>query len=218
MASTATRRKLKKIRVHKKKKVYGSFFVMVGVACLSAKVRLPGLFSALLGLWFIQKSEVSLKKLQHPHSFRAVYPDVFRVTLEYFPSAQFHDLFRFPKKSIKKHLAFFTEFCNLPELVHVEYYASCGRNQYTYSLEELYLMLLYTLSVPVRHGVECAEKFGRTPPEISVGLKYMHSQLYAIATQYLHSDNQPWFSSTEAKKCAKMLRKKGCPLKGASQI
>jgi len=149
----------------------------------------------------------------HPTGFRDIFPNFKRLTLEDFPAAQYLDLFRFRKKHVKKHLTYLRRFRGFPDTVRYHYNSKRPGDFYKYTLEELYLMMLYSLSRPYR-VLDIAITFGRTPAEVSVGLSYFGTEIFDIAKEYLQDvdPNACWFDFEEAQRSCRAIRKKGVPL------
>jgi len=153
------------------------------------------------------------KAYDKPTGFRDIFPGFKRISLDDFSSAQYLDLFRFRKKHVKKHLNYLRRFRGFPETVRYHYNTNRPGDFYKFTLEELYLMTLYSLSRPYR-VLDIAITFGRTPAEVSVGLSFFGTQLFEIAKEYLQ-DVDPdncWFDYTEARKSSDAIRAKGIPL------
>merc|ERR1719508_1337 len=122
-------------------------------------------------------------------------------------------MFRFPKSVIVQHLNFFTIYENFPAVVQVPYdvirRGRPTRLYYTFPLEELYLIYLRYVAVPVRE-LEVAIEFGRTIPEISRGVTWFQRRLERVSRYYLQSDVQAWFDVEEARRCLAANADRGC--------
>ena len=120
-------------------------------------------------------------------------------------------------------------FWNVPEVVHVPYRYKGQHRYYVYDLGEMFLMVVNYMAVPIRQ-IEVAERFGRTPAEVSRAITYFHEMFYDISKSFLQVDkilyldisrqlffckneNQPWFTERVARKCARATRRRGCPLR-----
>jgi len=158
-----------------------------------------------------QISTDELDELRHPFSFRDIYPQVRRCTLESFHEDQYHDLFRFDKPLVSSFVNYLTRFRNIPQFVRVPYVQNNPRQAYVFNIEEIILMSLNYLATPTRQ-VEIAERFGRTIPEVCVAMKYFHEMLFPISREFLQSDNQAWFDEEIVRDCADATARKGCPL------
>jgi len=163
------------------------------------------------GTGYLRCSE-KLRTLRHPYSFRDVYPDYRRCDLDSFSELQYHDLFRFDKPSVITILNYMKRFWNVPEVVHVPYRYKGQHRYYVYDLGEMFLMVVNYMAVPIRQ-IEVAERFGRTPAEVSRAITYFHEMFYDISKSFLQNENQPWFTERVARKCARATRRRGCPLR-----
>lgn len=154
-----------------------------------------------------------MKAYSQPTGFRDIFPNFMRQTLDSFPSPQYLDTFRFRKSHVKKHLNYLRRHRGFPRIVRYYYNANKPGDFYKFTLEELYLMTLYSLSRPYR-VVDIAVTFGRCPAEVSVGLSYFGTQLFDIAKQYLQEvdPNNCWFDFEEAQRSCNAIRAKGAPL------
>merc|ERR1719186_1005544 len=151
-----------------------------------------------------------LRKLKHPFSTRNIVP-YFRINLESFGKDEFLDKFRFDRKNIKKHLKYFVQHGGFQPVVDVE--DDRGITVVRFALDELYLISLHYLAIPIRLW-DLQYFSGRHMSELSRGMKFFHRKLIRISRQFVQSRQQPWFTRRVAKKNMRALRRKGCPLRG----
>jgi len=165
----------------------------------------------LAGLRLYRSSKEELRTLETPYSFRDIYPGFRRCGLDTFIEDEYHDTFRFDKALCRSLVNYLVRFKNIPEIVRVPYMANNKFQYHTYHLDEIMLMTLMYSARPIRL-LDVAIKFGRTPPEVSIGVKFFHEILYPIAKDFLQNEHQAWFNQETVEACAEAIAEKGCPL------
>lgn len=217
MALTVMRRRIKRKRKLQRRRRMCARLIYVATVFLALGLPIQGNLLLIAGGTHFLRCNRELRTLRHPYSFRDVYPDYRRCNLDSFSDDEYHDFFRFDKAAVKKILNWMTRFENVPHVLFVPYLNRGQHRYYVYSLEEVFLFTLMYMGVPVRQ-LEVAIRFGRTIPEISRALTFFHELFYDISSSFLQSDNQPWFTERVARRCARALRRKGCPLRNCCGI
>lgn len=219
MALAIQRRKVKRKAQAIQNYVKGRQLVTVGTIFYRIgrngrrRLRRLGLMFIVSGTEILQKTRRIIESLAHPYEYRYLYPYARRY-LDSFLDDQCLDMFRFSKSAIVQHLNFLMEYRNFPRHIQIPYdVLDNGRPRrlyYSFEIDELYLIYLRYMSVPIRQ-LECAIEFGRTVPEISRGITWFQRHLCTVSRSYLQNDVQHWFTYEEARRCADAISQKGCP-------
>lgn len=205
---TVQNERVKKKKATKKNLRLYLGLVTIGLALYVAGQAAPGLALTVEGLTSSHTALRVIRKLQNPFRTRNIVP-YFRISLESFHKDEFLDKFRFDRRNIKKHLRYFVLVGVFQPIVEIR--DREGKIVVRFDLDELYLISLYYLAVPIRLW-DLQNFSGRHMSELSRGMQFFHRKLLGISRQFVQSRQQPWFTERIARKSRRAIKRKGCPL------